>query len=186
MQYPGSCSKLQKGRLHSPHVSFLAHSSFVAVQASQFDWPIREEKHLSSRIMVARAEAALSMHNKSSAANALENLLKQLQFWTQEHPNKFNSIVSSVALLAVAHLAAKAFEWAGPQNPLVPSITATLIILNLQAISEASNQAVCNVFWACARLQIRPDDVHPGFEGQLVQRFIDTQASATLQGASNV
>ncbi len=61
-----------------------------------------------------------------------------------------------------------------------------LIRMNLQGISEASNHSVCNVLWACARLQIRPDDVHPGFEDQLVQRFIDTQASATLQGANNV
>ena len=114
------------------------------------------------------------MRDRSSAAHALENFLRQLQFWAQEHPNKFNSIVSSVALLSVAHLAGKAVEWAGPQVPIVPSITAMLIRMNLQGICEASNHSVCNVFWACGRLQIRPDDVHPGFEDQLVQRFIDT------------
>ena len=136
--------------------------------------------------MVARAKAALSMRDRSSAAHALETFLQQLQHWAQEHPDKFNSIVSSVALLSVTHLVAKALDWGGPQNPLVPSIAAMLIKMNLREISEASNHSVCNVFWACGRLQIRPDDVHPGFEDQLVQRFIDTQASATLQGASNV
>lgn len=167
-------SKLKKSHPLSPE------------QLSQCDWPIRKAQHLSSHMMVARAKAALSMRDRSSAAHALEMFLQQLQHWAQEHPDKFDSIVSSVALLSVTHLAAKALDWGAPQNPLVPSIAAMLIKTNLRQISAASNQSVCNVFWACGRLQIRPDDVHPGFEDQLVQRFIDTQASATLQGASNV
>ena len=186
MQHPGSCSKLHKGRLHSPHVSCLAHFKIAALQASQHDCPIKKAQHLNSRIMVARSKAAWSMRDRSSAAHALETFLQQLHHWAQEHTEKFNSIASSVALLSVTHLAAKALDWGGPQNPLVPSIAAMLIKMNLREMSEASNQSVCNVFWACGRLQIRPDDVHPGFEDQLVQRFIDTQASATLQGASNV
>ncbi|DBB08174.1 TPA: hypothetical protein ACH3X3_008360 [Trebouxia sp. C0006] len=133
--------------------------------------------------MVARSKAALSLRDRSSAAHALGTFLQQLHHWAQEHTEKFVSIASSVALLSVTHLAAKALDWGGPQNPLVPSIAAMLIKMNLREMSEASNQSVCNVFWACGRL---PDDVHPGFEDQLVQRFIDTQASATLQGASNV
>jgi len=122
VQHPGSCSKMHKGRLHSPQASCLAHFKIAALQASQLNWPIRKEKHLSSRIMVARAKAALSMRDQSSAADALESFLQQLQYWAREHPDKFSSIASSVALLAVAHLAVKALEWAGPQNPLVPSI----------------------------------------------------------------
>ncbi len=186
VQRRGSCSKLQKGLLRSLHVGCVAHLNVVAIQLSQLQWPIRKAKHLSSRIMVARAKAALSMRDRSSAAHALETFLQQLQHWAQEHPNKFDSIVSSLALLSVTHLATKALDWAAPQNPLVPSIAAMLIKMNLRKVSEASNHSVCNVFWACGRLQIRPDDARPGFEDQLVQRFIDTQASATLQGASNV
>lgn len=186
VQHCGSCSKLQKSLLPSLHVGCVAHVNVVALQLSQFEWPIRKAKHLCSRILVARAKAALSMRDRSSAAEALEKFLQQLQHWAKEHPDKFNSIVSSAALLSVTHLATEALDWAGPQNPLVPSIAAMLIKMNLREVSEASNHSVCNVFWACGRLQIRPDDVHPGFEDQLTQRFIDTQASATLQGASNV
>ncbi|DBB08176.1 TPA: hypothetical protein ACH3X3_008360 [Trebouxia sp. C0006] len=132
--------------------------------------------------MVARSKAALSLRDRSSAAHALGTFLQQLHHWAQEHTEKFVSIASSVALLSVTHLAAKALDWGGPQNPLVPSIAAMLIKMNLREMSEASNQSVCNVFWACGRL---PDDVHPGFEDQLVQRFIDTQASATLQDGAH-
>ncbi len=138
--------------------------------------------------MMAREEATFSMHDRSSAAQALETFLQQLKVWAQEHPDKLNPIVSRLALVSVAHVATKAdtLDSAATQNPLVRGIAATMIKMFMQRVSEAGHHSICSIFWACGRLRIRPDDVQPGCGDELGQRLIDTQTSASLQGVSTV
>ena len=149
---------------------------------------IRDMAHLSSCIKMARETAAMAMHDRSSAAQALNKFLQQINLWAQDYPGKFDSRRASMALLSMAHVTfrAKKFDRSSLHNPLIPDIAAVMIKRTFQQILGASNHTVCNVFWACARLQIRPDDVHAGAEDKLGQRFIDTQTSATLPGLSSV
>lgn len=138
--------------------------------------------------MMARNEAAKSMLDSSSAALALDKFLKQLKGWLRDHPDKFNSISAALGLLSIAHLAkkAQAFQTIPPLNPLTPIIAASLMKMAVHRLPEASNHSVCNVLWACARLNTQPDALHPGSADKLGQRFIATQSAATHQGASNV
>ncbi len=137
---------------------------------------------------MAREEAILSMRDRLLATQALEAFLQQLTVWTQKHPDQLNSIVLSSALLSMAHVAAKAetFDSAATQHPLVRGIAAAMIKMFMQGVSEANNRSTCSFFWSCARLQISPDDVQPGFSDQLGQRFIETQTSASLHGVDSV
>ncbi|DBA73297.1 TPA: hypothetical protein ACH3X1_011353 [Trebouxia sp. C0004] len=153
-----------------------------------YEGRITDMSHLSSCIKVARETAAMAMHDKSSAAQALTTFLQQIGIWAQDHPSKFDARRASVALLSMAHVTFRAqkFDRTSLHNPLIPDIAAVMMKRNIQQILGASNHTICNVFWACARLQIRPDDVHAGAEDKLGQRFIDTQTSATLQGLSSV
>lgn len=144
--------------------------------------------HLTSCIKMARATAAMAMHDRSSAAQSLESFLQQIDVWVKDHPCKFDARRASVALLSMAHVTFRAqkFDRSSLHNPLIPDIAAVMMKRHIQQIPGASNHTICNVFWACARLQIRPDDLHAGAEDKLAQRFIDTQTSATLQGLSSV
>ncbi len=185
VQHPGSCSKLHAG--HSHFVSCLAHSNFVATQPSK-GRVFRTSEQLNSYIKTAREEAILSMRNKISAAQALESFLQQLTVWTHEHPEYLSSSVFGSALLSMAHVATKAetLDSAATQNFLVRGTAATVIKMFMQRVSKANNRSICSIFWACARLQISPDDVQPGFSDQLGQRFIETHTSATLHGVDSV
>ena len=153
-----------------------------------YEGRITDMSHLSSCIKMARETAAMAMHDRSSAAQALTDFLQQIDLWAQDHPGKFDSRRASVALLSMAHVTfrARKFDRSSLHNPLIPDIAAVMMKSNIQHIPGASNHTICNVFWACARLQLRPDDLHAGAEDKLGQRFIATQASATLQGLSSV
>ena len=153
-----------------------------------YEGRIKDTSHLSSCIKLAREAAAMAMHDRSSAAQALTNFLQQIDAWAQDHPGKFDSRRASMALLSMAHVTFRAhkFDRTSRHNPLIPDIAAVMMTRNIQQIPGSSNHTICNVFWACARLQIRPDDLYAGAEDMLGQRFIDTQQSATLQGLSSV
>lgn len=185
VQHPGSCCQYQGG--HSLLVSCLAHSNFVALQPSKAR-VITTPEHLNSHIKMAREEAILTMRDRLLAAQALEAFVQQLTLWTRQHSDQLNSIVLSSALLSMAHVTAKAetFDSAATQNPLVRGTAAAMIKLFMQRVFEANNRSTCVIFWACARLQVSPDDVQPGFGDKLGQRFIETQTSAILHGVDSV
>ncbi len=151
-------------------------------------WPIGQDKHLSSRVLLARKAAAVAMLDRESALVALDSFLQQIKAWLHKHPDKFNPIVSSLALLSVAHLSTRAAaltKGAAP-NPDVSVVAALMMHKTLSRIEEATRHAVSIIFWACARLEIRPDDMQAGAEDALGQRFIESFASDKLQGVTNV
>ena len=126
-----------------------------------------------------------TMQDPAAAPAAVDTFLKYLDLWSQEHLSKFNPIVSGLALLSVARLATR---------PEVPeshrkkaACTAAAILKHFMSqLPAANNHSIANVFWACARLQLRPDDVQQGFENKLADRFNATACQARPQGISNV
>ena len=126
------------------------------------------------------------MKDPASASTALGTFLQHIKRWSEQHPEKFSTIVSSLSMLSIAHLAARAEVHQAPPNPEVSVIAALMMQKAIARIDEASSHSVSNIFWAAARLHIRPDDMQAGAEEALGRRFMDTSHSAMLLAASNV
>ena len=155
------------------------------VQDEIFSWPIHAAKHLSRRIVIARHYAMTAMHDPAAAPAAIDTFLQYLDYWSTEHLDKFNPIVCSLALLSVARLATRPEV---PESHQRKAASSAAVILKhfMSQVPTADNHSTANVFWACARLQLRPDDVHQGFDDKLAQRFIRTACQSRPQGISNV
>lgn len=126
-----------------------------------------------------------AMEDPAAAPAAMDTFLQYLDHWCAKHPDKFNSIACSLTFISLTRLATK------PEVPLShqkKAISAAAVFLKqfMSCVTEASQQSTANVFWACARLELRPDDLQPGFEDKLARAFIATAHEATPQGISNV
>ncbi|KAL3146839.1 hypothetical protein ABBQ38_014813 [Trebouxia sp. C0009 RCD-2024] len=148
-------------------------------------WPIHEPKHLSRRIMIARTNAMAAMLDPAAAPAAMDTFLRYLGYWSEKHQDKFNPIASSLALLSLARLATRPEVPASHQKKVL-SAAAVMLKHFMSRATRADQHSTANVFWACARLRLRPDDLQPGFEDKLAQCFIATAHDATPQGISNV
>lgn len=162
-----------------------AYSLKPLVQDEIFSWPILASKHLSRRILIARQYAVKAMQDPAAAPAAVDTFLKHLDLWSEEHLSKFNPIVSALALLSVARLATRPEVPESHQNKAA-STAAVILKHYMSQLPVANNHSIANVFWACARLQLRPDDIQEGFESKLADRFIATACQARPQGISNV
>ena len=126
-----------------------------------------------------------TMQDPAAAPAAVDTFLKYLDLWSAEHLSKFNPIVSALALLSIARLATRPEV---PESHQKKAAATAAVILKhfMSQLPAANNHSIANAFWACARLQLRPDDVQQGFENQLANKFNATACEAMPQGISNV
>lgn len=125
------------------------------------------------------------MQDPAAAPAAMDTFLKHLDHWSKVHLSKFNPIASALALLSVARLATRPEVPESSQQKAAS--TAALILKHyMTQLPAATNHSVANVFWACARLQLRPDEVQQGYGDMLAETFAATAQEALPQGISNV
>ena len=137
--------------------------------------------------MTARKDALTKMNTGASPQNIFGTFLRQVQSWLEQSPGLFNPINSSLALLSVAHLAmaAQVLGHSTRTNFAVPALGTVLLQKTMAQIDVAAHHSLSNILWACARLNVRPDDLLPNCEVALTDRLIATEAEASLQGASS-
>lgn len=126
-----------------------------------------------------------AMQDPAASPAAVDTFLQYLDLWSEQHLSKFNPIVGALALLSVARLATRP-EVPESHQKKAGSTAAVILKHFMSQLPAANSHSIANVFWACARLQLRPDDVQEGFENQLANRFIATACQARPQGISNV
>lgn len=124
------------------------------------------------------------MQDKSSAERGLLRFTQQ----ADDHVTKFdavcNPVVTSIALLSLAHLSSCAKALGAKLPPELKHFTHKLVDLTIARRQDATNHVVTSVCWALARLHIRPASMVPAYESALADMFIQTQQEANMQGAS--
>lgn len=167
----------------------LAHFSPTAAQEVILGRPILAARHISCRINIARRDAAAGMLNLATAPAALDTFLGHLHQWLEEHPDKFNHIACSIAMLSVAQFALRPKLPNDYQKKAVATAAVMLKHFDSRPCHQTmamDDHAISNVLWACARLRLRPDDVQPGSEDRLALRFKAIAGQAKLHSISKV
>ena len=137
--------------------------------------------------MIFRRRTAAAMLHPPTSPHALKIFLGQLRHWMKQHPDKFDHIACSIAMQSLAHFSVTRKLPVHHQEKAV----ATAAVILKHFVSQPVNQtfteddcAISNVFWACARLKLRPDDVHQGSEDNLALRYRASAGQANLLSLS--
>lgn len=141
---------------------------------------------MSRRLLVLRHFALASMKDRASAIQAIKNYTTRTVIWVDKYPQFCEPIVTSIALLSLAHLMARAEVFGIISDASVTEISHRLLDITIARIPEASNQAIANVFWALARLNVSPASVVPAYEASLAEAFLTTRHKSTVLGVSHV
>ena len=139
--------------------------------------------------MITRRRAAAAMLNPATAPAALDNFLEQLQKWKEDHPDKFDQISASIAMLSVSHFAVGQKLPEDQRQQAVATAAVIFKHFDSQPYGQSlsmDDHAISNVFWACARLKLRPDDIQQGSQDRLALRFKALIGQTTLHSISSV
>ena len=126
------------------------------------------------------------MRDAGSAQAALQAYTSQTDAWLDDHHALCDPIVTSIGLLSLAHLLQRAETFGVAANSAITATAHRLLDLVIARPQLATNHAVCNVFWALARLRIPPASIVPAYEAALADMFLATRQESNLIGISSV
>lgn len=156
-----------------------------SLQSDTLQCRMWKPKHLTTRLTVLRRHTLASMQNQTSACAALDKHVSTTNTLLDEHPKLVDCVVLSTALVAMAHVWQCADTFGVTASEVTATTACKLVGLFVSHQQQANNQAVCNVFWSLARLDILPANILERYEAALATMFLATQHECNLQGISS-